>query len=173
MNKKGDFMEFFGELVAIFIIALILFTFFFIFSLSWSKKSDLKIMDVQIKQEKLTLLNILKTPVEEKINGLPDNSNIADLITLSYKNNDYTDLNRIIKSKEGILLKDTNCLWSMFIMDNKKIVDNIEDSQAISSDVLAKFNHMQITNATIPINITKSLTIFYGDNLIKDEHGTC
>jgi hypothetical protein len=173
MNRKGDFMEFFGELVAIFIIALVLFTFFFIFSFSWGKKSDLKIMDVQIKQEKLTLLNILKTPVEEKINGLPEDSNIADLVVFSYKNNDYKDLNRILKTKENLLLKNTNCLWSMFVMEDDKIIDDIEDSQVINSNALAQFHHMQITNTTIPVNITKSLIIFYGDNLIEDQYGTC
>ena len=166
-------MEFFGELVAIFVIALILFTFFFIFSFSWGKKSDLKIMDVQIKQEKLTLLNILKTPVEEKINGLPDNSNVADLLVLSYKNNNYDDFKRIVKSKEDLLFKNNGCRWTISIFDNKKLISSFGDFQINNLEDIPSYSGIQMANITIPINNTKYLLINYGDNLIEEGYGYC
>ena len=169
MNKKGDFAEGFVEFASIPVIVLVLVGFWFVLIHVPKEKNKELITDFKLNQERLTLLNILKTPNNMDFNddGTIDDGNLADVIVFSYKKNDFNDFNKISKEKINQLFTNTKCTWSINLFQNGNQIDSV------SSGNNNIFSRSFISNATIPIDEKTTITVFYKDNLINHYGGGC
>ncbi len=173
MNRKGDFLDFFGDFVTIFVIATILSALFFITSFDIGKKDTSKILQIQNDIHPMILLNLMKTPYSLDITNDGDyiTTNIADLIVYSYKNDNFSKSKDAIKSQLRLLFINNQCIWSLNVYDQDKMIFSVGKFD-INPYGLDNPN-IRLSNITIPVNTTKSLTIFYGDNLLDHEYGKC
>ncbi len=169
MNRKGDFAEGFVEFASIPVIVMVLVGFWFILINVPKEKNKELITDFKLNQERLTLLNLLKTPISMDFNndGTIDDGNMADLVVFSYKKNDFNDFNRISKEKINQLFTNTKCAWSINVFQNGNQIDSVLSG---NNNI---FSRNFISNATIPVDEKTTVTIFYVDNLMHHENGDC
>ena len=173
MNKKGDFVDFFGDFVTIFIVAIILSALFFITSYNMGKKDTLKILQIENNIHPMILLNLMKTSYVLDINNNVKNidTNIADLIVNSYKNNDFSKAKDVIKSNLRHLFKDNSCTWSLDVYEKDKKVFSVGKFDVNTYNL--DNPNIRSSNFTIPVNITNELIVFYEDDLLGHEYGKC
>lgn len=178
MNKKGLFGETFVEIASLFAIILVLITFWYILAYAPNLKAGQEISQIIGSEEKLTLLNLLRSNINFDINndGILESVNLADVIVYSYENNNYNAFNGVAKEKLSVLFKDMNCKWSLTVFDDSKIVNSIGskgDFSAINNEGIARNKRIQSADVSLPVDNKKILTIKYGDNLIESENGSC
>lgn len=169
MNRKGDFAEGFVEFASIPIIVIVLMGFWFLLLHESKEKNQETITNFKLNQERLTLLNLLKTPVSIDFNndGSIEYGNVADLISYSYNKNDFNEFNKISKESISPLFADTKCSWSINVLQNGIQVDSVSSGNSYI------FNSGFTSNATIPVDEKTTITVFYRDNLIEHGDGGC
>ncbi|MBI2670986.1 hypothetical protein HYX18_03350 [Candidatus Woesearchaeota archaeon] len=167
MNKKGSLAEVLVELFAIFVIAIILISFWYLMVFSPKEKIKRGIVEVTNKQEKLTLLDLLKTSIRYDFDNdlVLDDGNIADLIVYSYKKGNYDDFKKITEEKIGLLFDGTKCSFYLGIFEDDKLI--------VSMGSLSFKTSVQTANAIIPIAEKKFLYINYEDDLSDYRSGGC
>lgn len=174
MNKKGDFLDFFGDFVTIFVVAIILIALFFITSFNIDKKNITKTLQIENNLHPMTLLNLMKTPydLDIKNDDFNLNTNLADLLVDSYKNDDFSKAKEAIKTNLNPLFSDNQCVWSLNVYNkNNDLIFSVGDFDINPS--LIDNPKIRMSNLTLPINSTDSLNVFYGDNLLDKEYGKC
>lgn len=163
MNKKGD-AEILLEFATIIIVVMLLLSFWYFFFLAPQEKTkqSIKELEFKLQQERLTILNLLKTDAEFDLNGdnILDKGNMADLLVFSYTNNNFDKFSESTKEKLGLLFKDTKANWNIKVFDeNEKLI--------WSNNNFVPFFYSE-TSIIIPINNQDYLKVVYSDDLIYD-----